>query len=282
MADKTVDGENIIYFFFNNLQNNLDEEDDFSKRLIEKLLIDLSVWIPVDSYKALPIMLPYVVRDASCRIKREGMDRDEWGTANDEGFLRDDNSLVKSIVKSFRINSPKIKNYKNAKIGTGFVASHIWRELKIGKGITLASTFHMTNTFIPNLVWLPKQISKLTDREGSYAQKLLQTMSYKIYNEKVAEEQTISEIWSFLENPALPVDFDVKNLSYFNVPNEWVMKKRNTLKKEFGSIRQALEGRNLENKKVKCSQYLPTLCSTNNDKSDFLAWLENYEKAFLM
>ena len=39
----------------------------------------------------------------------------------------------------------------------------------------------MLNSFVPNLVWLPVQISKLTDREGSYAQRFLQAISCQIY-----------------------------------------------------------------------------------------------------
>ena len=68
----------------------LREDTQFSKELIKHLLIDLSIWIPSNFYTKLPVILPYVVRDNSCRIKTSS-GHDEWGSANSKGYLRDDN-----------------------------------------------------------------------------------------------------------------------------------------------------------------------------------------------
>lgn len=133
-----------------------------------------------DFYRKLPIILPYVVRDNSCRIKKP-TGEDEWGSANSKGFLRDDNTLLKGIVRSFKIKSMKILEYDGKKLGTGFVASHIWGKVSVDNNIMISSRHHKLNSFVPNLVWLPVQISKLTDREGSFAQSLLQAISYDLW-----------------------------------------------------------------------------------------------------
>ena len=176
-----VNGENIIYHYIQKTLLTDSENDDFNKELVERLIIDLSIWIPKGVYQQIPILLPFVIRDASCRKKRPETGKHEWGFANSEGYLRDDNSLIKGIIKPLLVDGRKVKEYNNKKLGKGFVASHIWRELQNDE-TSLASTLPMTNSFIPNLVWLPKQISKLTDREGSYAPKILKTLSYKIYS----------------------------------------------------------------------------------------------------
>jgi hypothetical protein len=101
---KTVDGQNVLYHYIQ--KNIMREDDEFSKELLKRLLIDLSIWIPANFYCRLPIILPYVVRDNSCRIKQQSGE-DEWGAANSSGFLRDDNTLLKGIVRSFAIKSQK-------------------------------------------------------------------------------------------------------------------------------------------------------------------------------
>jgi hypothetical protein len=73
------------------MQSLMREDTQFSKELIKHLLIDLSIWIPSNFNTKLPAILPYVVRDKSCRIKTSS-GHDEWGSANSRGYLRDDNT----------------------------------------------------------------------------------------------------------------------------------------------------------------------------------------------
>ena len=95
----------------------------------------------------------------------------------------------------------------------------------------LASTLSQTYSFIPNLVWLPKQISKLTDREGSYAQKILKTLSYKIYFDGDFQSRLIKDIWTYFDNPDLENKsfIDSSKLNYFKTPQKWIDKKKNDL-----------------------------------------------------
>jgi hypothetical protein len=157
-------------------------------------------------------------------------------------------------------------------LGNGFVASHIWRE--INKTDELASRLTFTNSFIPNLVWLPKQISKLTDRENSYAQKLLQSISYKIYREANNDDYT-NEIWSYLPNPEIDIEIKKSDLNYFEISDTWIESRLKKLNNEIDNILNTIENKPLTMKKVKCSVYLPTLKENllESEIVEFKDWL---------
>lgn len=271
-----INGENIIYHYIQKTLLNDSESDDFSKELIERLIIDLAIWFPKNVYEQVPLLLPYVVRDSSCRRKNPLTKKHEWGFSNEHGFLRDDNSLIKGIIKPLYVHGQKVKEYDGKKLANGFVACHVWRELLNGE-TRLASTVPSTNSFVPNLVWLPKQISKLTDREGSYAQNLLKTISYKIYFEGSDSNSFTDEIWKFLNNPKLEPKTKIEpdNLNYFIAPQDWINKRKLGLTKEMYTIIDAVDSNQIENKKVKCSSYLPTLISrlSHENKTDLVTWL---------
>ena len=114
-------GDDILYHFFQKqlMANN----PDFAKSFIMQAINALGIWIHPDFYQKIPVILPFAVRDPSCR-KNKMTGQDEWASPNSRGLLRDDNSLVKGIIKSM----PVISNgnlYKDITLGNGFVASHI-------------------------------------------------------------------------------------------------------------------------------------------------------------
>ena len=273
-----INGENILYHYIQKTLIADKNNDDFNKELIERLIIDLSIWLPKEVYKQIPILLPFVIRDSSCRKKQPNTGKHEWGFANEEGFLRDDNSLIKSIIKPLYVDGNRVKEYNNKKLANGFVASHIWRELQNEE--KLASTFQLTNSFVPNLVWLPKQISKLTDRENSYAQKVLKTLSYKIYYDNETKTSLKEKVWSYFDNPKVSLrNFnDVSKLNYFRVSQKWIDKKKKDLINEIDRIIETLNKNKPVEKKVKCSSYLPTLIERINPekKETFIDWLKKY------
>jgi hypothetical protein len=275
-----VDGQNILYHYIQ--KSLLKNEDDFSRELIKHLLIDLSIWIPINFYRRLPIILPYVVRDNSCRIKREN-GQDEWGSANSEGFLRDDNSLIKGIMRSFSIGSQRVPAYHGRKLGTGFVASHIWGKIAIDDNCLISSRHHYLNSFVPNLVWLPTQISKLTDREGSYAQRLLQAVSYKIYKKQNLPPE-IESIWKVLPIPEglRDVKVDLNQINYFEVSQDWLTRRIAGLISEIDTI-TSIDCKNVPIlEKVKSSRYLPTLKQQPLEhRKKMNDWLSQYKKYLL-
>jgi hypothetical protein len=271
-----TNGENIIYHYIQKTLLNDESNNEFSKELIERLIIDLSIWMPADVYRQIPILAPFVIRDSSCRKKAPGSPKDEWGSSNERGLLRDDNSLIKGIIKPFFVDGRRVADYDNKKLANGFVACHIWRKLKNQK--KLASTFEKTNSFIPNLVWLPKQISKLTDIEGSYAQNLLKTISYKIYFENTNMSEFSREIWGELDNPGILTknNIDVSQLNYFKVPSKWTDRKIITVLREMEAIKSVVNTGILPVRRVKCSSYLPSLLSktTENERNNLISWLD--------
>ena len=270
---KKVSGENILYHYIQKNILTTEEITPFQKELIEHLIVNLSIWIPIGVYKKMPVLLPFVVRDLSCRKKNPATGSDDWGVSDKSGYLKDDNSLIKNIFGACPINSKHIGEYQNSYLGTGFVASHIWR--KVIESDKLASTMPQLNSFVPNLVWLPKQISKLTDREKSYAQQLLQSISYRIYRNE-NDDMYSQSIWKHLENPKVGHQIDIGNINFFSVSTDWLDKRSKGLLTEMTNILGEVNSSVRGSKKVKCSKYLPTLRDNldSKHKEDFSRWIK--------
>lgn len=276
-SSRRIDGDNVLYHYFD--KNIFRKENQFAMELLERLLGDLSIWLPRNFYRRLPIILPYVVRDPSCRRRKKG-EREEWGSANNQGFLRDDNSLIKGIVDSFAVQSPKVKSYNGLKRGRGFVASHIWRIVRIRNNVLISSRHHMLNSFVPNIVWLPRQIAKLTDREGSLAQKLLQAISRKIY-ETIDVPEEILNLWDYLPCPEewKGLEIDIDYLNFFVVKESWLNRRINGLMSEMDRIISLGETYDPKMKKIKCSRYCPSLAKIPMNRRRILHdWLTKYKE----
>ena len=78
----------------------------------------MGVWLPLDVYERFPILLPWVVRDPTCRGHKSKGIPDQWGSPNELGFLRDDNSLIKSLPRSLPIQSESSADLDGARMGT--------------------------------------------------------------------------------------------------------------------------------------------------------------------
>ena len=139
----------------------------------------MAIWLPLEVYQHIPVLMPWVVRDPQCRGSKNKNIPDQWASPNEDGYLRDDNSLVKSLTRSLSVRGPKGSHLNGSRMGSEFVASHIWRKVDADR---LASRIPLLNTFVPNLVWLPSQIAKLSDIEGGIVQQTLQAISRGIYS----------------------------------------------------------------------------------------------------
>jgi hypothetical protein len=217
VAKKVVHGDDLLYRFF---EDGLRERPDVFREVPELLITSVAVWLPVEVYHRWPVLLPWVVRDPSCRGNPHAGIPDQWSAPNDAGFLRDDNSLIKAIPRSLAIVGPRRSRVDGARMGSEFVASHVWRMVS---STQLASRIPLLNSFIPNLVWLPSQVAKLTDREGGVVQSTLQAMARRIY-EPVEVRQSIrhrvAEAWSMIPEPAVVLgEVSVDRLNWF-VPTE--------------------------------------------------------------
>jgi hypothetical protein len=133
----------------------------------------------------------------------------------------------------------------------------------------------MLNSFVPNLVWLPVQISKLTDREGSFAQRFLQALSHKIYRQNNLPKE-LSSVWKILPYPQDPVNIsvDLSQINYFDVTEEWLTKRIKGLLLEIDQILSVGTTDATNGTKVKSSRYLPTLRQLSlEQRQESIEWL---------
>jgi hypothetical protein len=92
-------------------------------------------------------------------------------------------------------------------------------------------------------VWLPSQVSKLSDREGSFVQTYLQALSWRIYHDielSPGLKEVVDPIWErlSLRPEAAEVDLpDRSTLNFFQFDEKWIARRVSTL----GSVIQALE-----------------------------------------
>jgi hypothetical protein len=249
-----IDGENILYHY---LQKDLFESDIWLfQMLCARLVAGLGIWLDPSIYQRMPTLLPFAVRDPSCR-KRKEEDVEAWGAPSEHGYLRDDNTLVKSIPKSMVVSSSRQPLYSGKRVGNGFVAAHVWRQTQNSEiGALLASRDPWTNSFVPNLVWLPSEVAKLSDREGIFTQQYLQALSAKIYrNREVSSGMRpfADKVWNMLEVPTgipeqgLP---KVEDLSFFRAEDEFLRTRRQSIADVVAAYRIVLAGKRLTSKVI--------------------------------
>jgi hypothetical protein len=200
------------------------------------MLEAMGVWFPVDLYHDWPVLLPWVVRDPSCRGNTKHGVPDTWSSPNESGYLRDDNSLIKALPRSLPVRTPTAGPLNGARMGSEFVASHVWRIVDDEK---LASRLPLLNSFVPNLVWLPSQVAKLTDLEGGVVQRALQSMAFAIYRHAPVAphlQEVVTKAWAMIPAPR-PIALSPSKINWFEVSDQF----RSTRLKRLTSVVEALE-----------------------------------------
>src|SRR5437016_1655354 len=97
----TLDGNHLLYHF---LQKTLLESDaEQFRQLASQLIAALGIWLSPDTYRRYPLLVPYAVRDPTCRGDKLKGIPDEWGAPDSAGLVRDDNSLIKSLPRSLSV-----------------------------------------------------------------------------------------------------------------------------------------------------------------------------------
>ena len=210
---RLVHGDDLLYRFF---QTGLETRAELFAAVPQLLATTMGVWLPLDAYERWPVLLPWIVRDPQCRgNSRKGL-RDEWSSPDDRGYLRDDNSLIKGLPRALSISGPKGSHLHDARMGSEFVACHIWR---IVDHTDLASRHPLLNSFIPNLVWLPGQVAKLSDRQGGVIQRTLEAVSYAVYRDAPVLPHLrpiAEEAWDMIPPPTVTLqDFAPTDLNWF-------------------------------------------------------------------
>jgi hypothetical protein len=270
---RAIDGDNVLYHY---LQKDLLVTDIWLfQMLLARLIVSLGIWMSPRVYQRMPLLVPFAVRDPSCRGNPEKGLPDQWGAPNADGVFRDDNSLVKNIPKSLVIVSEKNGYYANGTIAKGFVASHVWRQLQ---SATLASRERWTYSFVPNLVWLPTQVSKLSDREGSFVQTYLQAVSVKIYRDTPVAAPIRPIVESAWQRLPLPVGIpqqglpDVANLNFFEPETSWFDRRIKTVRSVVEGLELVTSGQ-AQAQKIFSSRYTAGLPSVAPAKVQILLQL---------
>ncbi len=261
-----IRAEGLLYHF---LQRELWEEDVWLfQSLASRLILRLGIWIHPDAYERIPWLLPYARRDPLSRGSKRLRIGDQWGSPDSEGYLRDDNSLLKGIPRSMPVQS-SLAAYSDRQLDRGFVAAHVWRTIAHD---LLAARHPLAYSFIPNVVWLPSDVAKLTDREGSFAQHFVQALAIKIYREAPvydALKDLVEEAWELFPAPisvpehSLP---DVSSLSFF-VPKPAFFDRRRRTFKDVAAVLRSPEPAN----KVIAERYVPGLLEVPREARESLA-----------
>ena len=282
---QTVNANNFLYEF---LQHHLRQQDeDLYRHIVRDMVVKLGIWFPQSTYQQLPILLPHVVRDATARQNRELNRQERWGSPNDTGYLRDDNSLVKGLVRSLEIHSPTFRPYKNRYPGSGFWAAHIWNRTNNGGRATETAC---TNSFLPNLVWLPSSVAKLTDVQGDYAQLLVQAISSSLYRHIELRANLLQftvEAWNMLPPEASDLDDELprlEELNYFKVTPKFIETRLIRIRTALALLKWFEAGRTsdrpLTPKKVLPSRYVEGLGTMESlDVEELSDYLERYSQA---
>lgn len=264
---KVVHGDDLLYRFLLDL---FSDDDAAYGHVPQLMLVSMGVWLPLDAYAQFPVILPWVVRDPTCRA---GTGRpDQWGAPDPQGYFRDDNSLVKALPRSLAIRASRQPHLNGRRMATEFVAAHVWRNCTDAG--PLASRRPLLNSFVPNLVWLPGQVAKLTDREGGLVQRTLQSISWQVYRSAAVRSDLkpiVEDAWALLPEPApLPRPVDPELLNWF-VTNERFLAMRRV---RLDSVRHALDdiaaGRPLDSKVVS-RRYTDGLPDVTAEARDSLA-----------
>ena len=145
----TINGNSALYYYF----RDVDEKNrSVDKTLLKHLVRSLAIWLPIELYQRLPVLLPFVVRDPTCRKSNNKEKIEEWGSSDKKGYFRDDNTLVKAIPRKFMISS-KNMTYDKQTMGAGFVASHIWSKLDSSSELATIAAIISSCKTMPLFCW---------------------------------------------------------------------------------------------------------------------------------
>ncbi len=183
-----------------------DSFEGFSEAEIVDLVTKFAIWPLIDSYRQAPWLARYALRKQRQRTdeRAPGEKRDLWGMPDESGYFADDNSLLKSAFKNLPISGDN-NPYGKSRISSGLVCCHIWPR---------TTGDPLLFSFLPNLVWIPKSLSRFTDVFGDKATHkvhfVLQTLSHSRYRELdvLTGEGQVADAWRKLTNPSIGIDHE--------------------------------------------------------------------------
>lgn len=252
--------------------------EEFSQLAID-LIQDLGIWWSPEFYKSLPVMVPWCIRDRTCRYDQGP---ESWGAPRYDGYLRDDNSIIKKLPLSLLISGEEEGRYRGRKPWRGFTACHIWRDLPNG---TYAGADAWLYSFVPNLVWVPSWLAPLTDRQGSDIQGILQRTSIALFLD-IEVPRPLSEYastsWAKLPKPGPGPTLETGRVQMFEPVPAFFKRRLAYLDNFVSGCDQVLGGRPLA-KKLVCTRYTEGLPGLDRDNVlQFRNAIDEYKRAVLV
>lgn len=220
---------------------------DLTNKLIERL----GIWWSPDAYKRLPVMVPWCIRDRSCRYDQGP---ESWGSPREDAYLRDDNSIIKKLPLTCRISGPLGHPFLGRKLWRGFTACHIWRNMPDG---TLAGADPWLYSFMPNLIWLPTWLAPLTDRHDSEVQRVLQRTSIALFGGVRVPPRLrpyTRDAWELLRRPPGGLTLSTEAIAMFEPDDRFFLRRMRYLDKFVAGSESVLSGSGLTSKLI-CSRY---------------------------
>ena len=248
---------------------------EFTQLTID-LIRQLGIWWSPDVYVTLPVMVPWCIRDRTCRYDQGP---ESWGAPRSDGYLRDDNSIIKKLPLSLRVSGPEGSRYHGRKPWRGFTACHIWRDLPDG---TFAGADPWLYSFVPNLIWLPTWLAPLTDRQGGEVQAILQRTSIALFGDLEVPQPLgayAEEAWSKLPFPDPGTALATEDLQKFQPVPAFFSRRLAYLDNFVRGCDKVLDGRPLA-KKLICTRYTQGLPELHRDETrKFRNAMDDYRRA---
>ncbi|MCM3554860.1 hypothetical protein M3697_07040 [Janibacter melonis] len=202
---------------FQSLARTFARDGDEQRLAARKLLLRAGVWLPVETYQAWPVLMPWVVRDnslAQSKSKATQSGLDVIKTASPTtGLLRTTNAPIGGLKTGLPVKwaGSLQETFKSKPLRVGpheWMQSHCWSH--VGSTGHSAATHPLTNSFVPNLVWLPHAIGRLTDDQRLIFGEEIRAIAWARYRHAPVApvlQDVVENAWSLLDVPlASPVN----------------------------------------------------------------------------
>jgi hypothetical protein len=191
--------------------------------LTEELIIRLGIWWSPSGFAKLPVMTPWCIRDRSARYDQGP---ESWGAPRDDGYFRDDNSIIKKLPLPLDVITAPGHRYAGRVLnkGRGFTACHIWRLLRDG-GIAGSDPW----------LYSFKHLAPLTDQAGSsHIQRILKRTSLALFRNVVPTTAMLPYVmhaWSRLNEPTQGRALPLNRLNRFDAGDAFIYRRLRYLDK---------------------------------------------------
>jgi hypothetical protein len=264
-----------LYRYLSDGMSSGPDSEEFTHLTLD-LIQDLGIWWSPEVYSVLPVIVPWCIRDRTCRYDQGP---ESWGSPRSDGYLRDDNSIIKKLPLSLTISGPEGSPYRGRKPWRGFTACHIWRDLPSGDN---AGADPWLYSFVPNLIWLPSWLAPLTDRQGSDVQAVLQRTSTAFYRDVEVPDLVSSYVdtaWRKLPAPTPGFSLMTQRLQTFEPVSPFFRRRLTYLQNFVDGCDEVLGGRSVSRKLI-CARYTEGLPTLDHDAvRQFRNSMDDYRRA---